>query len=478
MSSAYGWIRSGWSLILVTGLLVAPERVLAVSLGEPVQVAWLTVKQDVGYRADLSPRRVQVMVNGADSLQGRIAPFVASLTLGDGATFAVDPEIRPGEGLAGWTATNQSSATGQNHADVLFSPAPGARPIAEGEMFSLGHMVLDHVVSLGSAGGTQGISLSLKDSVTGENLANLDGVLVKAVDPLRISYDAGDVYYPGARINVATERHGFSKTGELVAKDDLIGFDAGSLIVEPVANVVDGETGSVIDFGTAVTAFETTVTGSFRNVLLNLESGNCTDSNIHVMYPLPESDQHRVVFSYSTATFGGQVPLRIHLCVYPFPNPNGDGVIVATPIHASTQLYLGGKVSDRRDEGELRPLRYNGSVAEVTTFNPGSNSTQQSFLRVVNAGDTAGKVTIRGVMDDGTRSADLSFQLGAGESRQINGTRLENGGTGYDGALGMNVGGKWRLEVIGRFAHMRVQSLVRNNMSGTMSDLGGVTDVD
>lgn len=122
----------------------------------------------------------------------------------------------------------------------------------------------------------------------------------------------------------------------------------------------------------------------------------------------------------------------------------------------------------------LLPLVYNGSVVKVATFNPGANATAQSFLRVTNPSSTAGLVTIEAWDDAGVQAPNVSFNLAAGASRQINSDVMEAGGAGLTGALGDGAG-KWRFRVTGEFAGMRVQSLNRNNTDGTVTNL---TDYD
>ena len=77
----------------------------------------------------------------------------------------------------------------------------------------------------------------------------------------------------------------------------------------------------------------------------------------------------------------------------------------------------------------------------VPTFNPGSNADQVSRLRLVNAGDAAAEVTIRGIDDVGAQSAGtVSVTVAAGTSETLTAQQLEADGLG-DGT------GKWQLIV-------------------------------
>jgi len=111
------------------------------------------------------------------------------------------------------------------------------------------------------------------------------------------------------------------------------------------------------------------------------------------------------------------------------------------------------------------------------TFNPAGNTTQESFLRVSNWGNTGGKVTVEGWDDAGAAGAsDITFTLPAGESLQFNSGDVENGNATKftSGAFGDGAG-KWRLVVTGEFDGMNVISLNRNNTVGTLTNL---TDSD
>ena len=124
----------------------------------------------------------------------------------------------------------------------------------------------------------------------------------------------------------------------------------------------------------------------------------------------------------------------------------------------------------------LLPLQYNGSVVRVYAVNPAGNSTAQSFLRVINQSNTAGRVTIDGYDDAGVYHGPVSLNLGALQSVQVNSDDLENGNAakGIVGSLGDGAG-KWRLFVTGEFSGMVVQSLNRNATDGTVTNL---TDAD
>ena len=124
-------------------------------------------------------------------------------------------------------------------------------------------------------------------------------------------------------------------------------------------------------------------------------------------------------------------------------------------------------------------LQFNGSVVKVFTFNPAGNTTQESFLRVSNWGNTAGKVTVEGWDDAGLAppNGNVTFTLGAGETLQFNSSKLENGDPALTGSFGDIPNGKWRLVVTGEFDGMAVTSLNHNNTAGTLTNLTNLTNL-
>ena len=89
-----------------------------------------------------------------------------------------------------------------------------------------------------------------------------------------------------------------------------------------------------------------------------------------------------------------------------------------------------------------------GYTYEVPIFNPASDATQVSRLRLINPGDAAASVTIAG-RDDGGAAAtggDVTLTLAAGGAQTLTAQQLEAGATAITGQLGAGTG-KWRLTV-------------------------------
>ena len=82
----------------------------------------------------------------------------------------------------------------------------------------------------------------------------------------------------------------------------------------------------------------------------------------------------------------------------------------------------------------------------VPIFNPGSNRSQVSRLRLINPSGTDARVEIYGLDDEGARSGDVDLTVPAGGARTVSAQELESGGSGLSGVLGDGAG-KWHLFV-------------------------------
>lgn len=120
-----------------------------------------------------------------------------------------------------------------------------------------------------------------------------------------------------------------------------------------------------------------------------------------------------------------------------------------------------------KSAGELSDLSDKIPVVDNTAivyfFNPASNESQRSFLRITNSSDQINNVVIRGVDDTGQQGVSVvSVTLGARQSVNLFSSDLENGNLtkGLTGSLGDGVG-KWRL-FVDFDANTDILSLVQN----------------
>ena len=86
-------------------------------------------------------------------------------------------------------------------------------------------------------------------------------------------------------------------------------------------------------------------------------------------------------------------------------------------------------------------------IKNIATFNPASNHSQLSKLRLINLWQQRwAPVWISGIDDRGTRTTGVFLLLRPGESRTLTAQVLEAGGEGLSGSIGDGIG-KWRLLV-------------------------------
>ena len=108
----------------------------------------------------------------------------------------------------------------------------------------------------------------------------------------------------------------------------------------------------------------------------------------------------------------------------------------------------------------------------IPVFNPGSNTRQASFLRLLNVGGDAATVTVTGTDDAGVPGAgSVSLAIPAGAARTYSAADLESGtAPGLDGFLGDGAG-KWRLAVRSEQAIVALSLLA--SPTGHITNLSG-----
>ena len=106
----------------------------------------------------------------------------------------------------------------------------------------------------------------------------------------------------------------------------------------------------------------------------------------------------------------------------------------------------------------------------VPIFNPGSNMSQESSLRLINPGDTEASVTITGRDDAGAEdTGEFSLSIPAGGARTVKSSEIEAGNADSDG-IGDGTG-KWSLDVRSDVP-IQVVSLM-STVSGHLTNLSG-----
>ena len=128
----------------------------------------------------------------------------------------------------------------------------------------------------------------------------------------------------------------------------------------------------------------------------------------------------------------------------------------------------GGLVTAMHDRAPFEDGAY-----RVAFFNPGSNRSRVSLLRVVNPGEEAAAVTVTGIDARGdSPGSAVGFEVPAGAAVTVSAAELEAGGEGLTGALGDGEG-KWRLRVASD-RPLVVMSLLSNRATGHVTNLSTV----
>ena len=433
---------------------------------------------------------VQIRVDTTDFILGRSTGFAVRMDLTNslfnglpGAGDALDDPAYIGAQLpAGWTVRIAAGGTsGTNF--VVFNVIPpdgGTVGIVPGEIIKIDNLALRSVEELANAGGQIPAMFQFVDPVTAQALPNSNKtlILLESGNPLNRAclpengdtmkkIDVADTSLSGGGLSKTR----FSPTGEIggssTAGTEGDEFDFGDyrVGVDPSFSFSYLTNDSFVTTMTGPNAFSPAFTSIY------LSTDNCTTATVPGTIGTG-ANANKVTFNYTLAQVNGTASgYTVAVC----GNVNGTSVILDNnPVSISTVATRG--TNNLPLAGcDLLPLVYNGSIVKVYNVNPAGVSSAESFVRVINPSNTAGKVTVVGWDDNGNFRGPLTFTLPAKNSRQFNSQDIENGNAAkLAGAFGDGVG-KWRLEVTGEFSGMRVQSLNRNYTDGTVTNL---TDAD
>jgi hypothetical protein len=456
-------------------------------------------------------------IQATDNIIGRTTGFGIRLRLSNGAEFtptgpgvnnavlsAALAESAPGA-LDGWTA---QVLAGDGTGIVVLSVTPQSSSsvgIGAGDLLTLPNIVLDNLAALQTSGARVNLTAEFFDSnSTNPILNNVTTPLLESGNPFAFTCNtAGTFADTDARIDVgvtATQpsKTFFSSTGAIGVADQGT-FNAGDIVVAKDTAFASFKFFNTDAFSTKITgnfgAFKGAqigTTANFNTFVVPGVSATCTVANA-VGTAVTNAAADTITFTYTGADLGpapgaavapggSDGPFAMTLCFE--VAAAGTTTIDASTVTQTTTLTRSG-TTFATPSCDLLPLQFNGSVVKVFTFNPAGNTTQESFARITNWGNTGGKVTVEGWDDKGAAAlSPVTFNLAAGETLQVNSNDLENGnaGKGLVGAFGpgtivggIDVSGKWRLVVTGEFDGLHVTSLNRNNTVGTLTNL---TDSD
>ena len=294
----------------------------------------------------------------------------------------------------------------------------------------------------------------------------------------------------------------FSADGKLgtAADSALAGFAAGRADASQTIDLGDvtitnNGAGGFAFLGTDT--FTTTITGSagdnwaaFDHVGIwddvYLVNGTCASGTVVTLTNGGQGgtvNGNSVSFTYTAAAAGlpttaGMNTHRLTVCAFQDTNI----VIDDHPNHVTTQFTRAGAIptplfgDDHAVQAcDLLPLRYNGSTMEIFTINPGSNTTQRSYIRLTNRSATGGYVSLEGYDNNGDKGdSQVRVWVDAGASVQLDAADLEDGTNGAIGAWGTGAG-KWRAVVTAEFPGLVATSLVNSALPRVLTN---ITDSD
>ncbi len=440
----------------VTGTPALPLKIANVSVtGNNVAFG---VNQDLNYT-----------VESADNIIGRTTGISVRLTLQNGAKFLTAPTVAPGAAAPGWTSSVTAGGTpGDDFVVVSLAPPAVATSITVGVLASI-RMTDITASTLSVVGSSVSGKFDIFDPVGGGTFNTQTLPIVTSANVLASSMAGGEANSRidvGTNVTYANSKTAFASTGA-IGTSNKVTFDAGTLTHAVAAGVTYSYN--------AADAFTTVVSmsslGNFDGTKgsVSLATDNTCATPITGSTVTYSAAANTATIKYTQGNLVGASATggSAELCF----TVSGTDVVSDSSVSTSSSFVANvSGVKSNDSAADALSLKYNGSVVKVPVFNPGGNTVQQSVLRVSNTSGLNGKVTVTGTDDAGAASTPVTFQLGAGSSVQINADTLQNGGGALTGALGTPAG-KWRLVVTGEFNGLVVQSLMRNNSTGTFTNM-------
>ena len=446
---------------------------------------------------------MSVNVLSSDNIVGRTTGFAIRIVLNNGATFNNLAVTNGAQLPAGWVASVVGGYVGSNTVIINFAP-PSTTPvpgIVPGDIVNITGAtaelaptagtgnILSGLAALQTSGQAVNATLQFFDPVSTNPILNpIPQPLLVSGNPVSVTCNTanGGMYTNHQEqidVGANPSQSLFSYYGPINSPSnpaqDVPYFNAGQIQV--------GVNNALANFGyflfQPTDQLTTTVSGNFSaflqagaSVFLTTDNnayGSCGGTVIAT--GTLNAGGTQATFNYPVSALGGASSSGgyANLC---FRVPNGNLVPIAPTTVTQVTTFTRNGITVPGTSCALDPMKLNGPVVHVYTFNPAGNTTQSSFLRVSDTGPAGRMVTITGIDDSGHPGAGpVSFALAAGQSVQLPSSCLQSGtscpaGVTVTGALGTGTG-KWRLTVSGTFPNMVVTSLNRNNNSGTLTNL-------
>lgn len=417
--------------------------------------------------ASNSTKAMAIVADATDVYLGRTTGYNIRLTLSVGK-FSATPTAT-NVGSVGATNTVAGGGNGFNTVTYAVVPAGGGVVANDGISFAATAISINNVAALG-AGGSISVAVQVFDPVGGNQLGStVNATLINTAQGWVVTYTGGaatqrvDVGSASAKRYFGTATVGSGTEPTL--------FNAGQVVI--VTNPVltnnmtlntATATAPVSITGTDFSAFKTITGGTGGSVYLATTS-TCAANIANIGATVAVGNQSAAI---APATTVNQVTAAGYLCF----DSNAITAIAAQSIGSSVAVAQTSHITAPVvSSTNLTAMTYNGSVVNVSHFNPASNTVQESYLRVTNGSGTPGLVTINAICDNGLATpSNATFTLGAGQSRLLTSSTMESGTGLTTGTGACAVPGKSRLTVTGEFSSLAVQNFLRNiNSSGVVN---------
>ncbi len=474
--------------LAIAASLAAPSAMaLTVTAGTP-NVANVDIEDDATVAA---VGKLDIAMAGTDLIIGRTVGFSVRIDLENGAEFdgiSALPTVGaalPG-GPLGWTVT-KAAGGGAGETFVVYSVQPGtdSTGVINGVAlsFAANSIEVANVEGLKATGAEVKAKVTFADPGTATAiLTPVTQTILKSVNPLDYKVAAIPAF-ANARVDVGTSggtvtsKTRFAPNGGInTAGTTSRTFGAGTLTVgvvsAPVAAVPRALDDAAAPFAWAGTdkvtvslsgdlaAFKNVTTPAANNAYVLLTAtGTCLATTTNPNAGIAAGTVAAGAVTFAAVNYSALSTGSAEICLVA---PTGNVVINSTDINTSVKVLRTATNAELSANGAASSIKYNGPVVEVDHFNPASNSSQISYLRIINPSSAPGLVSISGVCDNGDVQAPVSLTLAAGNAVLLTAADMAAGNKGLSSSFAQCSAGKSRLTVTGEFNGMKVQNFLRN----------------
>lgn len=411
-------------------------------------------------------RAVNVLATASSVYLGRTAPYIIRLNLSQGL-FSADPTTPLAVGGTGTRVKVGGTGSGLNTVSYTITPAGTGVAVGDGIQFAATGITINGVAALGAPGSTLSATAQVFDPNTSTQLGSDSTViLVRTIEGWVVTFTPG---VNTQRIDVGSPSlKRFFGTGTVGTAVETTVFNAGRVAVITNTTLTSvltlnlaTATAPVNIFGADLSPFKTITGGTGGSVYLATAAGCPTGGSIAATVAI-----NNLSAAIAVSTTAAAVNTAGFLCFDSNAITNVNAQTLSSSLAVAQASHNAGPTVTSTST-TLENMQFNGSNADVSSFNPGTNTSIVSFLRVSNTSLAPGKLSITPTCDTGlSPGTAVVTSIAAGRSVLIEAAHLElGGGVVATGAGSCGAGVKSRLSITGEFDGMRVQNFMRHNTS-------------